>query len=386
MRIVITGGAGFLGTRLARAILARDSLIDARGVTRPDPRAGAARRGARAGLRRPARADHRRRSRRPRRDRACPHAGHRHGVPSRRRRERPGRGGIRRRHARQSRCHPRAARALPADRRAAEIRVHQFACRVRRAAARSRARRRPADAAGLVRDAEGDRRIPGLRHDAQGLPRWPLAAAADRHRAPGQAEQGRVVVRERHHPRTARRGGCRVSRRHDDEDVGDLAARGDRQPHHRPRSAGGGVRPHALGQRARHLDRRRRHGRGAAARRRRRRRRSRQVAVRSGDRPDRLDLAVELRAEAGERAGDEGGCRFREHRPRVYRRRRTQDDGASTRTRSASRARRRPHAGLTRFSTGSTASNASRNSSGPASFSLLASDRIWRKRRPPDWP
>jgi nucleoside-diphosphate-sugar epimerase len=35
MHIVITGGAGFLGTRLARAILARDSLIDARGVTRP---------------------------------------------------------------------------------------------------------------------------------------------------------------------------------------------------------------------------------------------------------------------------------------------------------------------------------------------------------------
>ncbi len=34
MRIVITGGAGFLGTRLARAILARDTLTDARGVAR----------------------------------------------------------------------------------------------------------------------------------------------------------------------------------------------------------------------------------------------------------------------------------------------------------------------------------------------------------------
>jgi nucleoside-diphosphate-sugar epimerase len=34
MRIVITGGAGFLGTRLARAILARDTLTDARGRTR----------------------------------------------------------------------------------------------------------------------------------------------------------------------------------------------------------------------------------------------------------------------------------------------------------------------------------------------------------------
>jgi nucleoside-diphosphate-sugar epimerase len=34
MRIVITGGAGFLGVRLARAILARATLTDARGTTR----------------------------------------------------------------------------------------------------------------------------------------------------------------------------------------------------------------------------------------------------------------------------------------------------------------------------------------------------------------
>jgi nucleoside-diphosphate-sugar epimerase len=34
MRIVITGGAGFLGSRLAKAILARGSLTDARGETR----------------------------------------------------------------------------------------------------------------------------------------------------------------------------------------------------------------------------------------------------------------------------------------------------------------------------------------------------------------
>ena len=35
MRIVITGGAGFLGNRLARAILARGRLTDARGAVRP---------------------------------------------------------------------------------------------------------------------------------------------------------------------------------------------------------------------------------------------------------------------------------------------------------------------------------------------------------------
>lgn len=35
MRIVITGGAGFLGQRLARAVLSRDTLTDARGARRP---------------------------------------------------------------------------------------------------------------------------------------------------------------------------------------------------------------------------------------------------------------------------------------------------------------------------------------------------------------
>src|SRR4030095_14018937 len=35
MRIVITGGAGFLGVRLARAILAGHTLTDARGAARP---------------------------------------------------------------------------------------------------------------------------------------------------------------------------------------------------------------------------------------------------------------------------------------------------------------------------------------------------------------
>jgi nucleoside-diphosphate-sugar epimerase len=35
MRIVITGGAGFLGVRLARELLSRETLTDARGVARP---------------------------------------------------------------------------------------------------------------------------------------------------------------------------------------------------------------------------------------------------------------------------------------------------------------------------------------------------------------
>ena len=36
MRIVITGGAGFLGSRLARKLLERGTLTDARGNARSD--------------------------------------------------------------------------------------------------------------------------------------------------------------------------------------------------------------------------------------------------------------------------------------------------------------------------------------------------------------
>jgi len=41
---------------------------------------------------------------------------------------------------------------------------------------------------------------------------------------------------------------------------------------------------------------------------------------------------------------------------------------------------------LTSASTGSTAARASSKSSGPASRSFAESERIWRKRRPPDRP
>ena len=225
MRIVITGGAGFLGSRLARKLLERG-----RSPTRAD-RSARSRRSCCWMTFRAAGFDDRRVTA-VTGDLADPatvaHAVtsdtdsvfHLAAVVSGARR-----GGLRYRHARESRRHARAARALPDVCGAAQVRVHELARRVRRAAARPGARRRAAHAAGFVRRAEGDRRISGLRHDAQRIHRRPLAAPADGHRAAGQAEQGRVVVRERHHSRAARRRRCALSGRARDEDVGAVAAR-----------------------------------------------------------------------------------------------------------------------------------------------------------------
>ena len=105
----------------------------------------------------------------------------------------------------------------------------------------------------------------------------------------------------------------------DDADVGAVAARGRRQPDRRPRGARRRVHAYAVGQRARHLGGRRRHGRGAAVDRRRRRRRPREVELRSGHRPHRVDVAVEFRAEAGPGARHARGRRLRGHRARVHR-------------------------------------------------------------------
>ena len=322
MRIVITGGAGFLGVRLARALLARDTLTDARGAARPIARARAARRRAAAGSRRFARARSDRRSRRSRGHRARRHRA----IPT-------------------SIFHLAAVVSGQAE---ADfdigMRVNLDATRLllercRRLAAPPKfvfasslavfggplpdpgPRRRAADAAGVLRHAKGDRRIPGLRHDAQGLHRRPQPAAADRHRAARQAEQGRVVVRERHHPRAAgrrrrdlpggarRRGcGCTSPR----AVIANLIIG--------PRGAGVGVRAHALGQRA---------GDPRSGR----KRWSPRCASVAGDAvADRVkwqfDPAIDrivatwasnFAPKLGPRAGDDERHRFREHRPRVHR-------------------------------------------------------------------
>ena len=68
-----------------------------------------------------------------------------------------------------------------------------------------RRRRHAAGAADLVRRAEADLRAPGRRLHAQGFHRRPRRAADDRHRASGPAERRGVVVLLRHHPRAAGR-------------------------------------------------------------------------------------------------------------------------------------------------------------------------------------
>ena len=146
-------------------------------------------------------------------------------VPPRGRRERRGRAGLRPRLARQRRRDAALARGMPATIVAAEVRVHELGRRVRRTASRRRARRPAADAAVVVRRAEGGRRDARARLHAQRLPRRPQPAAADGDRAARQAEQGGVVVRERHRARAAERCRGRVPGAAGNAHVADVAAR-----------------------------------------------------------------------------------------------------------------------------------------------------------------
>ena len=97
-----------------------------------------------------------------------------------------------------------------------------------------------------------------------------------------------------------------------------------------------------------------------------------QVESRPRHRPDRLHVAREFRAEAGARAGHEGRRGFREHRPRLHRRRHAP--------------RLTHHSTSSSLSAGSAAASASSSNPGPASLRRAASDRICRKRRPPGRP
>ena len=191
MKVVITGGAGFLGKKLARRILQQGGIAGPSGKPERGERAVAVRR--RQGERpRPRRSPGQGPGRRHRqfRHRAVDRAGRRHGVPFRRRGQRRRRGRFRPRLPGQSRRHAQRAGSLPRARHQSARRLHQLAGGLRRRPAAGRDRRHGADAADLLWRAEVDRRVPDPRLHPQGISARHLGEAADDLRAHRPAQQG----------------------------------------------------------------------------------------------------------------------------------------------------------------------------------------------------
>ena len=201
MRIVITGGCGFLGRRLAMLLLERGSSLGAieelvlfdnapSALPLPDDRRLSVVTGDIA-------------DRETVRRLLLPGAAvvfHLAAVVSG-----AGRGRHRSRLSRQSRRHPRGARRLPRARHLPATGFRKFARGLwRRLAARGR-RRHAADAAILLRHAKGDRRAVGQRLHPQGVCRRPRAAPADRGRAAGLAQPRGLDLCLLDHPRAVGR-------------------------------------------------------------------------------------------------------------------------------------------------------------------------------------
>ena len=215
MRLLITGGGGFVGARLARTLLARgtlagqpiDAIVLADQIAPPADLLADARVSARVGAAaRPVRGAGRRGLRR----RVPPGLG---GVGRMRGRFRPG-------HALQPGQHARAARSAaraPAAPRCADAAgVLQLGGGIRPgrvgAAAAGGGRRHAAGAADQLRHAEAGVRAPDRRLHAQGLRRRPRGAADDGDGAPGPAQRRGLVLLQRHHPRAAGRAWNRSAR------------------------------------------------------------------------------------------------------------------------------------------------------------------------------
>ena len=228
MRIVITGGAGFLGRKLAAALLARGTLTDARGkeraierITLVDVAAAPASVGSARARTSPATSAIRR----------CVDAALAGGADSVFHLAAVVSGEAEtnfdlgwRVNVDATRLLLERCRALPAPPKF----VFTSSMRgIRRAVARPRSRRPGAVAAIVVRQPESDRRIPRLRFHAQGFRRRPQPAPADDQRASGQAQQGRIVVRERHPARAAQWHRSDLPGQPGNADVAAVAARRD---------------------------------------------------------------------------------------------------------------------------------------------------------------
>ena len=206
MNIVITGGSGFLGRRLAETLLERGVLRGTDGRDAPDRSDHARRRRACAGLyRRPypirslATSPIASCSKRAI-DTATTSIFHLAAVVS-------GQAeadfdlGMRvnldaSRHLLEVCRQPRASSAR---------RVHELGGRLRRRPAGDGARQPGGHASDVVRHAESDGRAPDQRLHAARFRRRPLAEASDDLRPAGPPERRRVVFCERHHPRAAQR-------------------------------------------------------------------------------------------------------------------------------------------------------------------------------------
>ena len=131
----------------------------------------------------------------------------------------------------QLRCDACAARACPSDGSAVTSRHDEFRRGVRRRSAAGRAGRTGLGTAELLWHAKGAGRPAAVGLCAARLCRCPVAPHAHGRRQAGEAEPRRLVLRERHHPGAAGRGGSRLSGGSRDADLADFA-RPCRRQHH----------------------------------------------------------------------------------------------------------------------------------------------------------
>ena len=135
MNVVITGGAGFLGQRLAKALIERGTLAGPDGHPQYDRSPDARRRCGRAARRRLAGRVDRRGRRGSRAPGSCHRPRDQLGVPSGGDRQRPGGSRLRSRDAGQLRCDTGAARGVPRPRASAASGLREQLCGLRRRAA-----------------------------------------------------------------------------------------------------------------------------------------------------------------------------------------------------------------------------------------------------------